>query len=115
MVAVDLLGESGTRMLGTRPAARAMEPAMRAASDSGVIILDTTGVRRIGVSFFDESLLIFNELVVATGNNELQLVYHKAPPTESLLSLVGNRGLTAFQSLDGDWIISQDGRRNSGN
>ena len=115
MAAVELLRESGTRMLGTRPAARAMETAMRAASDSGVIVLDTTGVRRIGVSFFDEALLIFNELVSETGNDDLRLVYRKAPPTESLPGLVGNRGLTIFQSLDGDWIISQDNRQNNRN
>lgn len=109
MVAVDLVKQSGSRMLGTRPAARAMVPAMRAALDSGVITLDTTGVRRIGVSFFDEALLIFNELMSETGNDDLRLVYHKAPPTESLQNLVANRGLIVFLSPDGDWIISRPG------
>lgn len=107
MAAVDLLGETGVRMLGTRPAARAMEPAMRTASDSGTITLDTSGVRRIGVSFFDEALLIFNEIVTDTGNSHLKLVYHKAPPTESLKNLVGNRGLTLFETDTGDWVIAQ--------
>lgn len=107
MATVDLLGESGAPMLGTRPAARAMEPAMRAASDSGIITLDTSGVRRIGVSFFDEALLIFSELVSETGNSDLRLVYHKAPPTESLKNLVGNRGLALSETDTGDWVISQ--------
>ena len=107
MVAVELLRESGTRMLGTRPAARAMEPAMRAASGSGIITLDTSGVRRIGVSFFDEALLIFNEIVAETGNRELRLVYHQAPPTESLKNLVENRGLALAETDAGDWIISR--------
>ena len=107
MPAVDLIGETGTRMLGTRPAARAMETAMRAACDSGTITFDTSGVRRIGVSFFDEALLIFNELVAETGNSRLKLVYHKAPPTESLKNLVGNRGLTLSETDTGDWIIAQ--------
>ncbi len=107
MVAVDLLAETGVRMLGTRPAARAMESAMRVASDSGTITFDTSGVRRIGVSFFDEALLIFNEIVAETGNNELRLVYHKAPPTDSLKNLVGNRGLTLSETDTGDWIIAQ--------
>ena len=109
MVAVNLLKQSGSRMLGTRPAARAIEPAMRDSLDSGAITLDTSGVRRIGVSFFDEALLIFNELVSESGNHDLRLIYRKAPPTESLKNLAANRGLKVFHSADGDWIISQDG------
>lgn len=107
MVAVDLLQESGARMLGTRPAARAMEPAMRAASVSGTITFDTLGVRRIGVSFFDEALLIFNEIVTETGNNDMRLVYHKAPPTDSLRNLVENRGLALLETENGDWVITR--------
>ena len=76
-------------------------------TDSGTITFDTSGVRRIGVSFFDEALLIFNEIVAETGNNELRLVYHKAPPTDSLKNLVGNRGLTLSETDTGDWIIAQ--------
>ena len=107
MIAVDLLGESGTRMLGTRPAARAMASAMRAASDSGVIVLDTSGVRRIGVSFFDEALLIFNEIIDETQNGDLMLVYDKAPPTESLKDIVPNRGLYLSETDAGEWVISR--------
>ena len=107
MVAVDLLRESGVQMLGTRPAARGLEPAMREASNSGTITLDTSGVRRIGVSFFDEALLIFNEIVAETGNPDLRLVYHKAPPTESLKNLVESRGLALAETDTGDWIISR--------
>ncbi len=107
MATVDLLKQSGTAMLGTRPAARAMEAAMREACGRGVIVMDTSGVRRIGVSFFDEALLIFNELVLETGNHHLSLVYHKAPPTESLRNLVSHRDLSISQTADGDWIITQ--------
>ncbi len=109
MVAVELLRETGVRILGTRPAARAMEPAMRAASNSGIITFNTSGVRRIGVSFFDETLLIFNEIVTETGNRDLRLVYQKAPPTESLKNLVENRGLMLSESDTGDWIIFRPG------
>ena len=109
MVAVDLLGESGTRMPGTRPAARAMESAMRAASDRGVIVLDTSGVRRIGVSFFDESLLIFNEIIEETRNNDLRLVHDKAPPTESSKNMVPNRGLYLSETDTGEWVTSRPG------
>ena len=112
MIAVDSLVETGARMPGTRPAARAMESAMRVASDrgtvtSGTITCDTSGVRRIGVSFFDEALLIFNEIVAETGNNELRLVYHKAPPADSLKNLVGNRGPALSETDTGDRIIAQ--------
>lgn len=92
-------------MLGTRPAARAMAPAMRAASDSGVIVLNTSGLRRIGVSFFDESLLIFNEIIDESRNGDLRLVYDKAPPTESLKNMVPNRGLTLSETDAGEWVI----------
>lgn len=107
MATVDLLKQSGTAMLGTRPAARAMETAMREACDGGTIVMDTSGVRRIGVSFFDEALLIFNELVLETGNPDLCLIYRKAPPTESLKNLVVHRDLSISQSADGDWIITR--------
>ena len=107
MVTVDLLRETGARMLGTRMAARAMESAMRAASHSGIITFDTSGVRRISVSFFDEALLIFNELVAETGNSDLQLVYHTGPPTESLKNLVENRGLALSETDTGDWVITR--------
>ena len=52
MTTIDLLKETDSSMLGTRPAARAIEAVMRTALENGEITLDTTGVRRIGVSFF---------------------------------------------------------------
>ena len=107
MVAVDLVQELGTPMLGSRPAARSMKPAMRAAARSGAITLDTSGVRRIGVSFFDEALLIFHELVTETHNANLRLIYSKAPPTQSLKNLVDQRGLRLDITPHGDWVISK--------
>ncbi len=107
MATVDLLEQSGTYMLGTRPAARAIAPAIRAASNDGAIALDTSGILRIGVSFFDEALLIFDELVAETGNDSLRLIYHKAPGMESLKNLVSHRGLSLTESPSGDWIISK--------
>ena len=79
-------------MLGTRPAARAIEPAMRAALENGAITLDTTGVRRIGVSFFDETLLILRELMTEVDDG-VTLVYHEGPSLESLKNLAPNRGM----------------------
>ena len=95
-------------MLGTRPAARAIEPAMRAALENGVITLDTSGVRRIGVSFFDETLLVLRELMAETGH-DVRLVYHEAPSLESLKNLAPNRGMKVSESPSGDWIISLEG------
>lgn len=106
MATIDLLEHSGTKMLGTRPAARAFEPTMRAALADGSISLDTSGVLRIGVSFFDETLLIFGELLAETGDNSLQMIYRKGPELESLKDMVPHRGLTLHESPDGDWIIS---------
>lgn len=107
MVTVDLLQRTGSRMLGTRPEARAMKPAMLAAARSGEITLNTTGVRRIGVSFFDEALLIFDELVSETDNRNLKLIYRKAPPTDSLRQLVYRKGLRLSETSEGDWVISK--------
>ena len=106
MATIDLLEHSGTKMLGTRPAARAFEPAMRAALADGSISLDTSGIRRIGLSFFDETLLIFDELLAETGDNSLQMIYRKGPSLESLKEMVPHRGLTIQESASGDWIIS---------
>ncbi len=92
-------------MLGTRPVARAIEPAMRAALENGAITLDTSGVRRIGVSFFDETLLILRELMAEMGDH-VRLVYHEAPSLESLKNLAPNRGMKVYESTSGDWIIS---------
>lgn len=109
MTTIALLQESGTRMLGTRPAARAMASAFRRAAHDGVILLDTSDMLRIGVSFFDEALLIFDQIISETGNADLRLVYHQAPPTESLKNLVAHRGFVLHESADGDWIISRNG------
>lgn len=106
MTAIDLLKQSGTPMLGTRPAARQLKPAICEAVENGAITLDTAGVRRIGVSFFDESLLILKELMAETGDDSLRLVYRQAPPLESLKNLIPHRGLTVVESPDGDWVIS---------
>ena len=106
MATIDLLQQSGTKMLGTRPAARAFEPAMREALADGSIGLDTSGVLRIGLSFFDETLLIFDELLAETGDDSLQMIYRKGPSLESLKDLVPHRGLNLYESPSGDWIIS---------
>ena len=109
MATVDLYKQSGTHMLGTRPAARTVAPAMQAASSDGEIALNTDGILRIGVSFFDEALLIFNEIITETGDDNLRLVYRKAPAMESLKNLVPNRGLTLLETPDGEWVISRTG------
>lgn len=109
MATIDLFRQSESRMLGTRPAARSVASAMQAMSRDGVITLNTDGILRISVSFFDEALLIFKEIIEETGNEDLQLVYRKAPATESLKNLVSNRGLTVSETADGDWVISRAG------
>ena len=84
-----------------------MAEAMLVASDDGLITLDTEGILRIGVSFFDEALLIFNEIIEQTGNPDLQLIYCKAPTMQSLKDLVSNRGLVLFETCSGNWVISR--------
>lgn len=106
MATIDLLQQSGTKMLGTRPAARAFEPAMREALADGFIGFDTSGVLRIGLSFFDETLLIFDEILAETGDGSLKMIYQKGLPLESLRDLVPHRGLTLHESPSGDWVIS---------
>lgn len=105
MATIDLFQQTDSQMLGTRPAARTVAPAMQAASFDGVITLNTDGILRIGVSFFDEALLIFNEIIEETGKDDMQLVYRKAPVMESLKNLVPNRGLTLSETVDGEWVI----------
>ena len=78
---------------------------MRAASTDGEIALDTDGILRVGVSFFDEALLIFNEIIAETGNEDLQLIYRKAPAMQSLKNLVPNRSLALSETDDGEWVI----------
>ena len=85
---------------------------MRASMENGAITLDTAGVRRIGVSFFDETLLILREMMNDVGD-DLRLVYHKAPPLASLKDLASNRGMTVSESPSGDWIISASHRTNT--
>ncbi len=80
---------------------------MQAAAGGGEITLNTDGILRIGVSFFDEALLIFNEIIEETGKKELQLIYQKAPTMQSLKNLAPNRGLTVSETLGGDWVISR--------
>lgn len=105
MSTVKLSTQLGKSVLITRPAARVVEPAMRAAAGDGVITLDTGGVLRIGVSFFDEALLVFREIIAESGNDELRLVYHKAPAMQSLKRLAGNRGFVLSETAAGDWVI----------
>ena len=71
--------------------------------------MNTDGILRIGVSFFDEALLIFNEIIEETGKADLQMIYQKAPTMKSLKNLVSNRGLTISETVDGDWVISRAG------
>ena len=106
MSTVNLSSETGKSVLITRPAARGVAPAMRAASNDGTIVLDTADVLRIGVSFFDEALLVFLGIIEETSNDYLRLVYHQAPRMQSLKRLVGNRGLTLFETDEGDWVIT---------
>ena len=107
MATVSLSIETGKSVLITRPAAREVAPAMQAASGNGEITLNSDGILRIGVSFFDEALLIFNEIIEETGNQDLRLVYQKAPTMQSLKNLAPNRGLTVSETSDGDWVISR--------
>ena len=109
MTTVDLSVQSGKTVLITRPAARVVAPAMQAAADGGEITLNTDGILRIGVSFFDEALLIFKEIIEETGQKDLQLVYRKAPTMQSLKNLAPNRGLSVSETADGDWVISRMG------
>ncbi len=105
MTTVNLSIQSGKTVLITRPAARVVAPAMQAAAGGSEITLNTDGILRIGVSFFDEALLIFNEILEETGKENLQLIYHKAPTMQSLKNLVENRGLALAETEAGDWII----------
>ena len=111
MSTVKLFDLSRKSMLGTRAAARSMQAAIREATHDGTITLDTSGIRRISVSFFDESLLIFSDLVAETNNHSLRMIYSKAPRPESLSSLVEKRGLNMSESAAGDWIISGGDKR----
>ena len=107
MSTVNLCKETGKYVLITRPAARGLAQAMHAASNDGTITLDTTDILRIGVSFFDEALLVFLGIIEETGNRDMRLVYHEAPRMESLKRLVGNRGLTLLETREGDWVIAR--------
>ena len=107
MSTVKLSDQSDKSVLITRSVARIMAQAMQVASDDGVITLDTAGILRIGVSFFDEALLIFNEIMEQTSNPDLRLVYSKAPTMQSLKNLVPNRGLVLSETPSGNWVISR--------
>ena len=109
MSTVELSRRSGKSVLITRPAARLVAPAMRAAAgEDGVITLDTAGILRVGVSFFDEALLVLGELIAESGNDDLRLVYHKAPAMQSLKRLAANRGFALSETPAGDWVIGLD-------
>ena len=109
MSSVDLRRLCGSRMLGTRPAARRVAPTMRAAAAAdGVITLDTHRILRVGVSFFDEILLVLREIIAESGNDDLQLVYHQAPAMPSLKNLAYHRGFVISETPAGDWVIALD-------
>ena len=109
MSSVELRQLCGSRMLGTRPAARLVAPTMRAvAAEDGVITLDTDRVLRVGVSFFDEVLLVLREIIAESGNDDLQLVYHQAPAMQSLKNLAYHRGFVISETPAGDWVIALD-------
>lgn len=108
MATVGLSAQSRKSVLITRPSARMMAQAMHDAASDGTITLDTHDILRIGVSFFDEALLIFGQIVSETGDADLRLVYHKAPTMQSLKNLVAHRGFVLHESADGDWIISRN-------
>ena len=109
MSVVSLSRESGKSVLITRPSARVVAPAMQQASHDGEIVLETDGILRVGVSFFDEALMIFNEIICETGNDKLRLVYRQAPTMQSLKNLVSNRGLALSETSCGEWVISRPG------
>ena len=111
MATVALSNLSGKSVLITRPAARDVAPAMQAASRDGTITLDTSGILRIGVSFFDEALLVFQDIISETGNADLRLVYRKAPTMQSLKRLAHNRGFALSETSSGEWVISRSGLR----
>lgn len=107
MSTVLLSNESGKSVLITRPAARSMAKAMRVAASDGTITLDTSGVLRVGVSFFDETLLVFQQIIEETGNDELRLIYRTAPAMQSLKRLAHNRGFLLSEIDSSDWLISK--------
>ena len=107
MSSVDLRELCGSRMLGTRPAARLVAPAMRAAAVAdGVITLDTHRILRVGVLFFDEVLLVLREIIAESENSDLHLVYHQAPAMPSLKKLAYHRGFAISETPAGDWVIA---------
>ena len=107
MATVNLSAQSRKSVLITRPSARMVAPAMHDAAGDGTITLNTHGIMRIGVSFFDEALLVLRDIIQESGNENLRLVYHKAPTMQSLKNLVAHRGFVLHESADGDWIISR--------
>ena len=114
---IDLRQLCGSRMLGTRPAARLAAPTMRrAAAEDGIITLDTHRILRVGVSFFDEVLLVLRAIIAESGNHDLQLVYHQAPAMPSLKKLAYHRGFVISETPAGDWVIAlSQAAGNSGN
>lgn len=108
MATVKLSTQCGKSVLITRPSARMIHQAMQDAAGDGAITLDTNNILRIGVSFFDESLLVLRDIIKESGNEELRLVYHTAPTMQSLKNLVPHRGFVLRESA-GDWIISRKG------
>ena len=108
MATVNLSAQSRKSVLITRPSARMVASAMHNAAGDGTITLDTRNIRRIGVSFFDEALLVLRDIIRESGNENLRLVYHTAPTMQSLKNLVAHRGFVLHESANGDWIISRN-------
>ena len=109
MSTIDLKQHLGKSILSTRPSARSMMPAMREAAENGDITLDASRVLRTSVSFFDEALLIFNDIVDETGQDDLKLIYRDATAAQTLKDMPKYRGLRLVESPSGDWIISRSG------
>ena len=96
---IDLRQLCGSRMLAA--------PTMRlAAAEDGVITLDTARILRVGVSFFDEVLLVLRAIIAESGNHDLQLVYHQATAMPSLKKLAYHRGFVISETPAGDWVIA---------
>ena len=107
MNTIDLKQRLGKSVLSTRPSARSLASDMREAAESGDIMMDASGVLRTSVSFFDEALLIFNDIADEIGRDDLKFIYRDATAAQTLKDIPKYRGLRLVESPSGDWIISR--------
>lgn len=107
MTTIYLKQHLGKSVLSTRPSARSLASAMREAAENGEITLDASGVLRTSVSFFDEALLVFNDIADETGRDNLKLIYRDATAAQTLKDMPKHRGLHLVESPSGEWIISR--------